>query len=146
MTVGRLEKVGANDAGMDAPPGELESIRRRFCKPSAPRPDYATIPNTPSCPDAETIAGEANKPKLSPSRSTALKQFLSACSQNAALVGATDREVYDWIRENCNVEDLPSFETWGRYLRDAKAAYGLSKNTSRNGRQRGRSIVRLDEI
>jgi hypothetical protein len=83
---------------------------------------------------------------LSPSRKKAFGQFLRATDANTKLVGATDREVYEWIAahlENC--EKLPSFGTWTRYLREARATHGARKNNPRAGRS-GRSTVPIDEI
>ena len=42
--------------------------------------------------------------------------------------------------------NLPSFETWGRYLRKARRLLGEQKNTPRAGRLRGRSIVGEEDI
>ncbi len=85
------------------------------------------------------------KATLPPSRVKAMSQFVDAVSKCPALNGATDREVYDWIDEHSDGDPLPNFDTWSRYLRDAREAAGISKNTPRSERT-GRSIVRLDEI
>jgi hypothetical protein len=84
---------------------------------------------------------------VSPSRLKAYQQYTWAIKQNPALDGGTDREVYDWLSEHLDDgEQLPTFATWGRYVRKARTAHGTGKNTSRRGRQTGRSIVHPDEI
>jgi hypothetical protein len=42
--------------------------------------------------------------------------------------------------------ELPNFETWSRYVREARKALGENKYTPRAGRPKGGSIVRPDEI
>jgi hypothetical protein len=94
-------------------------------------------------------AESAEKPdaNLSPSRMKAYQQYRWAVEQNAELNGATDRKVYDWLAEHLDDgEQLPSFATWDRYVRKARAAENTRKNTPRRRRQTGRSIVRPDEI
>jgi hypothetical protein len=99
-------------------------------------------PDHPTNKQAE-ITGDT---KLSPSRLKAWGQFRWAINENAALDGATDREVYEWLEENYKQESLPSFATWGRYLREARAASGARKHNPRAGRNPGRSVVRPDAI
>jgi hypothetical protein len=96
--------------------------------------------------DAKPNEGTGTAPALSPSRHKAYGQYLWAVSRNAALVGATDRQVYDWLRENGKDESLATFATWGRYLREARAFHDAQKNTPRIGRKTGRSIARPEEI
>jgi hypothetical protein len=89
----------------------------------------------------------ASESKLSPSRMKAYQQFLWAVNTNAELDGATDRDVYDWLKEHLDEnESLPEFSAWSRYVRQAREAYGTSKHNRRAGRQTGRSIARPDEI
>lgn len=68
-----------------------------------------------------------------------------------------DREAYDLLSENGLPTDkgplgvladykLPSFDTWTRYLRDARQAMGDSKYTQRAGRSHGSSIAKQDEV
>jgi hypothetical protein len=60
--------------------------------------------------------------------------------------GITDQMAYAWLRENGHPDyDLPSFDTWARYLRIARPHYDDQKNQSRRGRS-GRSTVRQSEI
>lgn len=60
------------------------------------------------------------------------------------------RADYNYIRENeCPAYegvDLPSFESWRRYLREYFRLTEGPSNTPRSGREAGRSIVREDEI
>jgi hypothetical protein len=89
----------------------------------------------------------ASRPSLSPSRQKAYSQYLHAIQQDTALAGATDRDVYDWLENNLDDgEDLPTFATWGKYVREARSAAGENKNRPRAGRDTGRSIVRPDQI
>jgi hypothetical protein len=68
-----------------------------------------------------------------------------------------DREAYDLFEEEGvsdraedarELEDyeLPGFETWARYLREARKVFGQGKYTPRAGRQFGKSIVKADHI
>jgi hypothetical protein len=107
------------------------------------QPEETAAASEPETTEPADIASSA---KLSPSRQKAYGQFLWAVRENAALDGAIDREVYDWLIENWKEERLPPFAAWCRYLRDARAAEGTSKYTPRAGRQSGRSIVRPDDI
>jgi hypothetical protein len=85
--------------------------------------------------------------KLSPSREKAYRQFEWAVRTNAALDGATDCEVYNWLAEHLDRgESLPQYSTWTRYLSDARAAYDTRKHNRCSDRETGRSIVRPDEI
>jgi hypothetical protein len=97
-------------------------------------------------PAAEQGEG-AGGAKLSPSRLKAFQQYQWAVSSSAELQGATDRQVYEWLREHLDQgESLPAFATWTRYLSEARAAHDSRKYSPRAGRETGRSIVRPDEI
>lgn len=70
----------------------------------------------------------------------------------------TDREAYDLISEGMvdgkeissdgvpEDYDLPSFETWGRYVRAARKVLDLKKYEKRDRRARGRSIAKPDQL
>lgn len=69
----------------------------------------------------------------------------------------TDEEAYEMLKEEGIPEgvgdagdltdyDLPSFETWTKYVRNARAPLGEQKYKPRKGRHRGKSVVRDDEI
>jgi hypothetical protein len=85
---------------------------------------------------------------LSPSRQKAYQLYYWATQQNPDLRTATDKEVYDWLKEHPDVDDasLPCFDTFQRYLRAARQFFGSQKNTPRAGRSDSRSVVRRDEI
>ncbi len=136
---------------------ELRNIRRVCREKQSQSPaDNATIPpNQRGAEQGEAAVtgrdqGEAGQAEgaaveLAPSRQKALSQYLDALSKCPHLKGATDREVYDWLREHSDADTFPEFATWGRYLRDARKATGTGKYTPRSGRT-GRSVVRPDEI
>jgi hypothetical protein len=84
---------------------------------------------------------------LAPSRQKAYGQYLDAVRRNPELANATDRDVYDAVKEQLDSgETLPSFATWTRYLRDARDYHDANKSKSRAGREHGKSVVRRDEI
>jgi hypothetical protein len=84
---------------------------------------------------------------LSPSRKKAYAQYLSAVTRNAALDGATDLQVYNWVTEHVEEDEkLPPFATWSRYLREARAACETRKNSRRAGRETGRNIARQEDL
>lgn len=68
-----------------------------------------------------------------------------------------DRAAYDYLHENglpdnagdlgeLSDYELPAFDTWARYVREARQALGEQKYNRRAGRQRGRSIATTDEV
>jgi len=64
-----------------------------------------------------------------------------------------DREAWDLLNEKglpdlpeLSAYKLPAFDTWSRYLRDARKARGEQKYSPRAGREGGSSIARHDEI
>jgi hypothetical protein len=90
---------------------------------------------------------EVGAVKLAPSRQKAYEQYRWALRMNTALQEARDQEVYDWLKERPDEdEELPRFDTWQRYLGEARAAYGTRKHNPRAGRESGRSVIRPDEI
>jgi hypothetical protein len=92
----------------------------------------------------QKASAEADFQKLPLSRKKAYGQYDWALKQNRALQGATDREVFDWLKSDGS-EKLPSFPTWSKYVRDARRATDTNKHKSRAGRT-GRSVVRLEEL
>jgi hypothetical protein len=85
--------------------------------------------------------------QLPPSRKKAYLEYLDAIAKNPnELNGALDREVYDWVKEHADGEPLPAFNTWDRYVRDARKHLGKQKNTPRKGRATGKSVVSEDQI
>jgi len=67
---------------------------------------------------------------------------------------ATDREVYEWLKENdpdwrghdLRDYELPSFQTWDRYVRKGRRPLGEQKYHPRAGRQQSGSSVRRSDI
>jgi hypothetical protein len=96
---------------------------------------------------ASEATENASKSELSPSRQKAYSQYLYAVQENAALDGASDQDVYDWLEQKLDEgETLPPFATWSRYLREVRGAHGTNKNQPRSRRDTGGSIVRPDQI
>lgn len=94
--------------------------------------------------DSET-SNKAQVPKpLSRGVERAYQMSLAAIEACGEL--ASDRKLYDWIKENSgDSSELPEYATWARYVRNGRNHYGTNKNAPRNGRE-GRSIVRREEI
>ncbi len=67
-------------------------------------------------------------------------QFVNAERQ---IGSCTDRAAYRWLKEH-EEERLPPYETWVRYVREARRTLGTRKNNPRAGRG-GRSIITIDE-
>ncbi len=65
----------------------------------------------------------------------------------------TDKVAYDWLKELADDRfvgelagySLPSFDTWSKYVRQARSHFRENKNTRRAGRATGSSIVRQAE-
>jgi hypothetical protein len=114
----------------------------------------------------ETESPTAATPDEQPSRHDALIRqmepavrlaWLSYCyAEVKAAKRLEDREAYNLVNEEGIPEgagdrgelsdyELPSFDTWSRYLRDARRLLGESKYTRRHGRPYGKSVVRQDE-
>ena len=58
----------------------------------------------------------------------------------------TDRDCYDWAVEHNEGSRLPAFDTWQRYVRQARQHYGQQKNTPLAGRDHGPSIARAEDL
>jgi hypothetical protein len=93
--------------------------------------------------DGAEEQGEGN---LKPSREKAYRLFEWAMGQNPSL--KTDREVYDWLSSRSELPDeLPSFDSWSKYLRDARDYYDDHKHTPKTTKTAGgKSVVRRDQI
>ena len=80
-------------------------------------------------------------------RSRPLRWLLLAFTVESVPKLVTDREVYDWLTEHLDEgEKLPGFETWDRYVRQARSVLGTQKYEPRSGREHGGTIVREDQI
>jgi hypothetical protein len=82
--------------------------------------------------------------KLPPSRRTAFKQYQLAVSSGTLASNPTDREAYDWCTGHNDGDPLPRFETWARYLREARRAHGTQKHTPGKPTPTGHTIVGQD--
>jgi hypothetical protein len=70
----------------------------------------------------------------------------SALSERPSVTRVTDEMAYEWLQEHrSGTEPLPSFDTWARYLRDARRELGVQKNRPRRGRT-GRSVRKADDL
>ena len=60
--------------------------------------------------------------------------------------GVSYKEAYEWLREHRPPEyELPSFETWQRYVREGRRLRGTQKNSPRAGRI-GRSLASVNDL
>lgn len=76
----------------------------------------------------------------------AYQSYCYAVEKNTGI--ETDKQAYDWLKENgCEDEDyqLPSFETWQRYVQSGRKYHGTQKNKPRGGRT-GRSVVQRKDL
>lgn len=82
-----------------------------------------------------------------PSRRRAYGQYLDAIRRNPELANATDRDVYNAVKEQLDTgERLPTFATWSKYVRECRTYHDTNKNGSRASREHSKSVVRCDEI
>lgn len=105
--------------------------------------------------DSKSLATERKPSVVSKSISNAYRSFEYACRQSGGHL--SDRDAYNYLEENGVDEsdphcgdlesyELPSIETWGRYLRDGRRAYGTQKNRRRLTSTGSRSVIRQDQI
>jgi hypothetical protein len=92
-----------------------------------------------------TSVQPGNRP-LRQSRENAYRQFLWAMEQNPGLT--TDPKVYDWLKDHADsFEKLPMFNTWSRYLREARTYHQDHKHTPQIAKvASGKSVVRSQQI
>jgi len=83
--------------------------------------------------------------KLSERADKAYQSFQLA--ENRCEGQLTDREAYDWLKENGPADyDLPDeFTTWQRYVREGRNHFKTQKNLPRRGRE-GRSLVTGNQV
>jgi hypothetical protein len=99
-------------------------------------------------PTKESIQNETVKYNrhLTKAQRVAYHSYEYATSEKPTLAEAKDDDVYDWLKENAFPEyELPSRETWKRYVRHGRKADNKQKNIPRTGRT-GRSIVKASQI
>ena len=117
--------------------------------PSASGEGDGTATKSQTEPTAENVATLGNVVQL------AYWSFKAIETQSGRKL--EDHEAYDILIENGLSTDKgklgeladynpPAFETWARYLRDARKATGESKYAKRAGRSHGKSIATPDEI
>ena len=59
-----------------------------------------------------------------------------AIQKEPELADKTDRDVYNWLKENGTADyKFPDFETWSRYVRAGRKHYGIHRNLPRTGRE-----------
>lgn len=93
-------------------------------------------------------AGQENEDvlQLTKAERLAYQSYDDAITQEPKLADATDKEVYDWLKENGPPDyELPSCETWKRQVRAGRKHHGTQKNTLRAGRT-SKSIVGVNQI
>lgn len=83
----------------------------------------------------ETPAADTKPIALGDAERRAWERYQEALKMKPELAGATDRDVYDFIRnamlpgDDRRRRQLPLFETWSRYLRTARRVKGCPKRT-----------------
>lgn len=98
-------------------------------------------------------SGGETKPKttqdvdgLTKAERMAYQSYEHAISKKTELAEAKDDDVYNWLKENGLPDyELPSRDTWKRYVRQGRLTHGTQKTTQRKGRT-GRSIVKVNQI
>jgi hypothetical protein len=78
-------------------------------------------------------ASTAASKRVPESRQRAYGQYLAAVRELGD--NATDRDAFEWLKERQEISARLTFDTWGRYVREARSADGKNKNTSRAGRE-----------
>ena len=99
-----------------------------------------------ACPGDQTSSVPENG--LSARASRAWKDYQDAIGKGKFINSPpNDREVWEWLLyHRCKGEDMPQFETWQRYIREARKFHGCQKNTPRSGREFGKSISLKDRV
>lgn len=120
-------------------------------RPVSPSRDLMIVrqpANADAVPPKANGASEQGKgASLARSRQKAYGQYLDAVRRNPELDNATDRKVYDAVKESLDTgEALPTLATWSKYLRDARKHYDAHKHEPRAGRQHGMSVAQRDQI
>jgi hypothetical protein len=79
---------------------------------------------------------------------TAYDQYLRAVPECTGKDGRapTDQQCHEWLKAHNDGDTLPGFDTWQRYVRQARKHLGKQKNAPRAGRSFGRSIVPAKNI
>ena len=99
--------------------------------------------STPNSPPGTTNSNRDNQ-RLPESRQRAFGQYLRAAEVFGG--NATDRNAFDWLVKHGELEGSLSFESWSRYLREARKVAGQNKNTPRRGRESRSSVGQDGEV
>jgi hypothetical protein len=78
----------------------------------------------------------------------AYQSYQYAVDKKPELAEATDKDVFDWLKENGTGEayyKLPSCDTWKRQVRQGRKVHGTQENIKRAGRN-GRSTINSNQI
>lgn len=142
--VAEVRRVFQTFASGDGSPVRTVSTDQQH-SPESPQgrtPDSVTTP--PSAP--ELAAKMANLREQSRLALEGFEAARSTLSEIPSVTRVTDEMAYEWLREHRSATDpLPNFDTWARYLREARRELGVQKNRPRHGR-RGRSVRKADEL
>ena len=85
-----------------------------------------------------------NFQKLPPSRRKAWMQWFTA---SQTLNNCTDHQAYEWNKKQLESGDvLIPFESWRRYIRQARNAMGLQKNSTAKPILSGKSIISSNDV
>lgn len=144
-TVGDITIHNHNNVHID--PGAIADLVSKMVMEQSTAPAVVRAGQTPS--PGETAEEEsAQGARLSDRVKAAYGQYLQAAKECTGKDGRepTDQQCYDWLSTHNDGDTLPAFETWQRYLRDARRCLGKQKNAPRAGRSHGQSIVSSQDI
>ena len=102
------------------------------------------------------VEADTNKPRKL-TGAVRLAYLSNQRAESFAERSLTDRKAYDWLSENdwqtgktdageLADYDLPEFNTWRRYVVEARRILNESRYETRSGRRGGKSIVKASEI
>jgi hypothetical protein len=120
---------------------ELSMLREEKGTPHAAIPSPLSTDSVRHLSPASSLSNE--EARLSPCYAKALCGYREAGRVLGDAV--TDRGAYEWLKERDDDGSLPRFDSWARYLREARSMLGIRKPSSRHGLT-GRSVVRRDEL
>jgi len=120
--------------------------------PSSDKPNSpagATGITRPKLDENGLLVSDGNNPgagrckKLNRSQEIALSQYKVACQKDPNIT--TDKQAYAYWDER-ESRDLPKYETWRTYLRQARRITDTRKHNTRRNREHGSSIVNEKHI
>ncbi|MGH2272694.1 hypothetical protein ACQ9LF_12920 [Anaerohalosphaeraceae bacterium U12dextr] len=114
----------------------LDHLRRWEIIPDKKKPE-------PVVHKVESVAvADVPEQKLSPADE---KAYQSYCIAEQSLGKCTDKEAYEWLEEHGDPDyELPSFDTWHKYVRNGRKYHNTNKNTRRAGRKTSAPSVKDD--